>query len=74
VFENRVHPIQSTKVTGRWIPRGKAHGNPTTGSKTRLDITGALHLETMDLGTKEHGTINGDSMIRFLENFQTLWA
>ena len=36
------------------------------------ELTGALNLETMGLVTGEHGTINGASMIRFLENFQTL--
>ena len=43
LFGNGVHPTISTKVTGGWIRRGKEYPLPTAGSRTRLNITGALN-------------------------------
>lgn len=50
LFIDGVHPTQGTKLAYGWMPAGKkAHVVETTGSRTRLNIMGALNLD--DIGS-----------------------
>lgn len=50
LFIDGVHPTQGTKLAYGWMPAGKkAHVVETTGSRTRLNIMGALNLN--DIGS-----------------------
>lgn len=73
LFGDGVHPTQGTKRTGGWIRKGKDHAIATTGSRTRLNITGALNLETMELFSMEHETINGEAIVRYLEGVRAAY-
>lgn len=44
LFMDAVHPTQSTKLSGGWIRRGERKPVKTTGSRTRMNIIGALCL------------------------------
>lgn len=44
LFMDAVHPTQSTKLSGGWIRRGECKPVKTTGSRTRMNIIGALCL------------------------------
>ncbi|CAM3909715.1 hypothetical protein VA7868_03307 [Vibrio aerogenes CECT 7868] len=66
LFMDAVHPTQSTKLSYGWICKGQDKLIETTGSRTRLNIIGALSLE--DVGatvTENHDTINSESIVRF---------
>ena len=62
-----VHPTQATKLSYGWIRTGQTKHVETTGTRTRLNIVGAIQLgniaETM---TAQYETINGESIIDFM--------
>ncbi|WP_272166427.1 IS630 family transposase, partial [Vibrio diabolicus] len=45
LFMDAVHPTQSTKLSYGWIRKGQDKVIETTGSRTRLNIIGALPLQ-----------------------------
>ncbi|ARP40627.1 IS630 family transposase [Vibrio syngnathi] len=66
LFMDAVHPTQSTKLSYGWIRKGQDKLIETTGSRTRLNLIGALSLE--DIGatvTETYDTINSGSIVRF---------
>ncbi len=66
LFGDSVHPTQTTVLSYGWIRRGKEHHIPTTGMRTRVNITGAINLEKMDIFTVEFDKVNGCSFVSFL--------
>ena len=74
LFGDSVHPTQSTQMTEGWIRCGKNFVIPTTGSRTRLNITGALNLETMEVISAEHETIDSSAIIRQLEGIRERYS
>lgn len=69
LFGDGVHPTMATKISHGWIRRGVEKTIPTTGSRTRVNLFGALNLETMGLITAAYETIDTTSMCCF---FKTL--
>ena len=68
LFMDAVHPTQATKVTRGWIRTGIDKIINTTGSRTRLNILGAMRLEPLaDTVTGQYQTINSESVIDFFE-------
>lgn len=72
LFMDAVHPTQATKVAFGWIRTGVDKIIETTGSRTRLNIVGAIrlgHLE--DTVTKQYEkTVNGDAIIDFFSHIK----
>ncbi|MDF5662799.1 IS630 family transposase, partial [Vibrio parahaemolyticus] len=61
-----VHPTQSTKLSYGWIRKGQDKVIETTGSRTRLNIIGALPLQNIGATvTDTYDTINSESIVRF---------
>ena len=48
-----VHPTQATKITAGWIRTGVDKTIETTGSRTRLNIVGAIRLGHLDKAVVE---------------------
>lgn len=70
-FIDSVHPTIATKVTYGWLPKGQdSKYIETTGARTRINITGALNLETMDLIHEEYEKIEGKSTVEFLKKLE----
>ena len=65
LFADSVHPTMATKITYGWIKKGTDKPISTIGSKTRINIIGAIDLETMKLTTDSYDTINSDSMMQY---------
>lgn len=66
LFIDGVHPTQGTKLAYGWIPKGQKTVVETTGSRTRLNLMGALNLN--DIGStviREYDTINSLNISRF---------
>jgi transposase len=65
LFLDGVHPTMATKVVYGWIRRGKDKLIATTASRTRINLMGALNLETMGVDIKDYPTINSDAMVDY---------
>lgn len=66
LFIDGVHPTQGTKLAYGWMPKGRKTIVETTGSRTRLNIMGALNLN--DIGStviREYDSINSLNIGQF---------
>jgi transposase len=66
VFMDGVHPSHAVRFMRGWIRKGVRKEIPTNASQKRLNILGALNLETMTLHHQEYETLNADAVIGFL--------
>tara|TARA_B100000579_G_C22711708_1_gene794908 strand:+ start:81 stop:1109 length:1029 start_codon:yes stop_codon:yes gene_type:complete len=76
LFMDAVHPTQATKLSFGWIRVGENKAIQTTGSRTRLNIIGAIQLGRLSEAiTEQYQTINSESVKDFLtqvrEQYQT---
>ena len=67
LFIDSVHPTQETKITYGWIRTGIEKLIATVASRKRINLTGAIDLNTLSVLTREYETINGSSTIDFLK-------
>lgn len=67
LFMDSVHPTQATKVSYGWIKTGEDKLIASTASRTRINITGAINLDSMDSIHHEYPTVNAASTIDFLK-------
>lgn len=75
LFIDAVHPTQATKVTSAWIETGVDKAIETTGSRTRLNIIGAIRLGFLSEAiTHQYKTINGQSIIDFFDKIKATYA
>jgi len=75
LFMDAVHPTQATKVSCGWILTGVDKMIKTTGSRTRLNIVGAIRLGHLsDTITAQYKTVNGDSIMDFFEQTKAFYA
>lgn len=66
LFIDGVHPTMQTKMSSGWIKKGTEKEIPTTASRTRMNIMGAVNLNDMTVITEEYDkSINGQSIIDF---------
>jgi len=69
-FIDGVHPTMATKSTRGWIAKGVDRIIPTTASRTRMNIMGAIELSTMNVFHGEHETINGQSVTALFDQLK----
>ncbi len=75
LFMDAVHPTQATKITSGWIKKGVDKPIETTGSRTRLNIVGAIQLNHLsETITHQYKTVNGESIVEFLKQIRTFYA
>ena len=68
LFIDGVHPTMQTKMACGWIRKGQEKEVPTTASKTRINVMGAINLHNMTAVTEEYEkTITGKSIIHFFD-------
>lgn len=70
VFMDSVHPTQTTRLSRGWIKTGTNKLVKTTGSRTRLNIMGAININTRQIDTAYYKTINGESAVEFLRKLR----
>lgn len=71
LFIDAVHPTQATKISYSWIKKGEDKPIETTGSRTRLNIVGAIELK--DIGAaiiNRYDTVNSENMQHFFEKIK----
>lgn len=70
-FMDAVHPTQATKITSGWIRTGTDKPIKTTGSRTRLNIVGAIQLgQLANAVSSQYDTVNAVSMMDFIESLR----
>jgi transposase len=67
IFMDSVHPTEATKITSGWIRTGVKKMIATVARRDRVNITGAIDLESMTLVSKDYEVINGASTVDFLK-------
>ncbi len=67
LFLDSCHPTQSTKLEYGWIKKGQEKQIKTTGSRTRMNITGAIDIKTRAVIKSNYEKINGESTVNFLK-------
>ena len=71
LFMDAVHPTQATKITSGWIRTGTDKPIKTTGSRTRLNVIGAIQLEHLSHAVIKHtDKVNGESIIDFFNQIR----
>ena len=66
LFMDAMHPTQATKVSCGWIRKGQDKAIETTGSRTRLNIIGALDLNNIaDAKVKCYDKVNSETIQQF---------
>ena len=66
VFIDAVHPTQATKISHGWIRTGQDKTLETTGSRTRLNVIGALNLSNIGATiVSNYESINSENIVRF---------
>lgn len=75
LFLDGVHPSMQTKISHGWIKKGKEMELPTTASRTRINILGAINLANMDVITDDCGkSINSQSIIGFFDSIKKTYS
>lgn len=74
LFMDAVHPTQATKITSGWIRKGVDKIVNTTGSRTRLNIVGAIELNNLSAAVFEQfKTVNGEAIIEFFRKVRNTY-
>ncbi|EJM5018605.1 IS630 family transposase [Salmonella enterica] len=74
LFIDAVHPTQATKISYGWIRKGRRKAVKTTGSRTRLNIMGALNLKALTSPLIcEYKTINEYNVSRFFNEIRKVY-
>lgn len=75
LFMDAVHPTQATKITSGWIRKGVDKVINTTGSRTRMNIVGAIELADLSAAVfDQFKTVNSESIISFFKTVRRSYA
>lgn len=70
-FMDTMHPIQATKVSCGWIKKGHDKSIETTGSRTRLNLVGAIDLNNLAAAqVKRYGKVNSETIQHFFSELR----
>ena len=70
IFIDAVHPQHNTMAAYGWIKQGQARELKTNSGRERLNLHGALNIETGEVTIIESETVNSDSTIELLETLE----
>ena len=72
LFADAVHPTHAARPVGCWAPKDTPIAVPQTSGRQRLNIHGAIDLETGRTRMIEAATVNAISMIMLLQAIETM--
>jgi transposase len=73
LFGDAVHPSQQTRAAYGWIKKGQDKPIETTGARKRVNLVGALNLETMRFVYQDFETINSLASIEFFKKLEAAY-
>ncbi len=72
VLMDQAHPTMETKVSRAWIRKGTDKLIAKTGARTRVNVTGAIDLNTMKVVSFRPEKVNAETTVVFLKNLKRL--
>ena len=69
-FMDSAHPTMATKVSCGWIKKGRDKLIAQTASRTRVNVTGAIDLQKMEVLTTLPEKVNGETTIEFFQKLK----
>ena len=66
LFVDAVHPEHNTMAAYGWIKKGQKRCLKTNSGRQRLNLHGAINIETMEVTVIESETVDADSTIELL--------
>jgi transposase len=69
-FIDGVHPTHNVKLAYGWIKKGQRKEIPTNTGRQRLNLTGAIDIQTKLVLIQQDDTLNAQSTILFLQNLE----
>lgn len=73
LFGDGVHPSQQTRPAYGWIKKGKDKVIEVNSARKRLNILGAINLETMRFEYQDFKTVNGAATIEFFTKLENAY-
>ena len=73
VFLDAVHPTHAARPAGCWAPKAEKLAVEQTSGRQRINIHGAIDLETGQTRMIEAITVDAASTIRVLESIELAW-
>jgi transposase len=73
LFMDAVHPTHAARPAGCWAPKGQTLAIEQTSGRDRINIHGAIDLETGQTRMIEAETVDALSTIRLLESLELLY-
>jgi transposase len=73
LFGDGVHPTMATKVTYGWIRTGVNKPIATIASRTRMNLMGALNLESMQVTIGSYETIDSETMVKYFDRLKAAY-
>lgn len=73
LFGDGVHPTMATKVTYGWIRTGVNKPIATIASRTRMNLMGALNLESMQVTIGSYKTIDSEAMVKYFDRLKAAY-
>lgn len=70
LFVDAVHPEHNAIAANGWIKRGEIREISTNSGRSRLNLHGALNIETLDVTIIESKTVNAESTINLLQTIE----
>ena len=67
LFVDAVHPEHNTMAAYGWIKKGQKRKLETNSGRQRLNLHGAINIETLEMTVIESATVNADSTVDLLE-------
>src|SRR5208283_742821 len=74
VYVDAVHPTHQAKPAGRWLPRGQRCAIDVTSGRERLNLHGAIDLETGLTRIKEVQTVDAQSSIDLFASLERAYS
>jgi len=74
VYVDAVHPTHQAKPAGRWLPRGQRCALDVTSGRERLNLHGAIDLETGQTRIKEVQTVDAQSSIDLFASLEHAYS
>lgn len=69
-FMDGVHPEHNTLAAYGWIRKGEERNLKTNSGRQRVNLHGAINIETLDIEIVENKTVNGSSTIELLKKIE----
>lgn len=70
LFMDAVHPEHNTLAAYGWIKKGTVRKLKTNSGRQRINLHGAINIETLDVTIIESATVDSDSTVTLLETIE----